>query len=215
MYTIYFQDDKVLHIIGESERCDDREALLHLRHGDPDASAKLGEKLRNSNKIILKTLDPKAVFTGFWLEYEHIRAAGGLVRNRRGDMLMIFRNGRWDLPKGCMEAFESHEDCAAREVKEECGLKNVRVGERIYTTYHTYRRADGVGMMKETKWYEMTSDDTELTPQTEEGIEKAEWVSRRKAKRRLAKAYPMIAEIFKAADATGKEKQRYAEWNRY
>ena len=67
-----------------------------------------------------------------------VEAAGGLVFNKDGGILMIFRNGKWDLPKGKLEIGESVEECAIREVQEECGVSGLIIENKIKDTYHTY-----------------------------------------------------------------------------
>src|SRR5215469_11706824 len=66
-----------------------------------------------------------------------IIAAGGLVFNDKNELLMIFRRGKWDLPKGKLDEGESIEACAVREVQEETGL-NVELQSFIGLTYHEY-----------------------------------------------------------------------------
>ena len=92
----------------------------------------------------------KAVFKKFTL----IQAAGGLVKEPSGDMLFIFRRGKWDLPKGKLDAGEPIDQCALREVKEETALKEVQLAEPLVITYHTYDE-DGKHILKETHWYLM------------------------------------------------------------
>ena len=67
-----------------------------------------------------------------------VEAAGGLVFNKDGDILMIFRNGKWDLPKGKLEIGESIEECAIREVEEECGISGLIIEKKIKDTYNIY-----------------------------------------------------------------------------
>jgi ADP-ribose pyrophosphatase YjhB (NUDIX family) len=106
-----------------------------------------------------------------------IMAAGGLVENEKGELLLIFRKKHWDLPKGKLDSGESLEECAVREVEEETGLKNVQLGELIDVTLHQYEE-NGESITKKTAWYKMrgSSGDT-LTPQTEEQIEDIRWVA--------------------------------------
>jgi 8-oxo-dGTP pyrophosphatase MutT (NUDIX family) len=105
-----------------------------------------------------------------------LRAAGGLVFNKSGQKLLIHRSGFWDLPKGKAEKDESEQQTAIREVEEECGLHNPELKHKIKNTYHVYRMA-GTRILKETAWYEMYYSGNEpLTPQTDEDIDKAEWV---------------------------------------
>ena len=67
-----------------------------------------------------------------------IVAAGGLVWNEKNELLMIFRQGKWDLPKGKLDDGETIEECAVREVVEETGLKEVKLGGFIGITQHEY-----------------------------------------------------------------------------
>jgi ADP-ribose pyrophosphatase YjhB (NUDIX family) len=50
-----------------------------------------------------------------------VMAAGGLVENEHGEILLIYRKKHWDLPKGKLDAGETLEECAVREVEEETG----------------------------------------------------------------------------------------------
>ena len=67
-----------------------------------------------------------------------IIAAGGLVINENDELLMIFRRGKWDLPKGKLDKGESIADCALREVMEETGLQQVKIEKPLGITYHEY-----------------------------------------------------------------------------
>jgi 8-oxo-dGTP pyrophosphatase MutT (NUDIX family) len=51
-----------------------------------------------------------------------IKAGGGIVVNEQNEVLLIYRRGKWDLPKGKLDDGETIEECALREVKEETGL---------------------------------------------------------------------------------------------
>lgn len=105
-----------------------------------------------------------------------VLAAGGLVINPAGQLLMIYRNGKWDLPKGKVEEGEIVAEAALREVKEETGLKQLMLLSFFDASYYTYT-LNGRRFFKETLWYLMSATDTQLTPQREEGIEKATWFS--------------------------------------
>jgi len=64
-----------------------------------------------------------------------IDAGGGVVMNERDEVLMIFRRGKWDLPKGKCDDGEEIDACALREVSEETGLHQLKLEEKICDTY--------------------------------------------------------------------------------
>ena len=118
---------------------------------------------------------------------------------RRGELLMIFRHTRWDLPKGKLEAGESIDDCAVREVEEETGIPRPRIESRLLVTDHFYR-LDGQWMRKETTWYAMSyAGDAVPVPQTEEDITEIRWVDPARLDAYLATSYPTIVDVFEAA----------------
>jgi len=124
-----------------------------------------------------------------------IEAAGGLVFNKDGDILMIFRNGKWDLPKGKLEIGESVEECAIREVEEECGISGLIIENKIKDTYHTYV-LERENILKKIYWYKMrTNFDGELVPQIEEGITKVSWVGKDQISEKLTNSYGNISDV--------------------
>jgi 8-oxo-dGTP pyrophosphatase MutT (NUDIX family) len=129
-----------------------------------------------------------------------VSAAGGIVfqwksEKTEPEVLMIFRNGVWDLPKGKLEKGEAIEMCAVREVAEEVGSGIPAIVKKLGTTYHEYSEKEKL-MGKTTHWYSMVFTKSEvLDPQTEEGIEKIEWVDISEAKERAG--YENLREILK------------------
>jgi 8-oxo-dGTP pyrophosphatase MutT (NUDIX family) len=121
--------------------------------------------------------DPEVVLKAFKKKLVWIQAAGGLVHTEDNDLLLIFRKGKWDLPKGKLDEGESLENCAVREVAEETGLSQVKIEQPLCVTYHTYHQF-GKHILKESHWYLMKAPGkVNLSPQSEEDIEKCEWVS--------------------------------------
>lgn len=119
---------------------------------------------------------PEMHFRHFLTFFVPVEAAGGLVINGLGEWLFIFRNGRWDLPKGLVEETENSAQAAIREVQEECGITDIKILHSLQQTYHVYPGKTSDWMLKKTQWYLMqTPNDSALCPQTEEGIEKVEW----------------------------------------
>lgn len=105
-----------------------------------------------------------------------ITAAGGAVFNKNNQILMINRHNKWDLPKGKLEKGEQIEQCAIREVEEECGINGLTLGDKICNTYHIYNMYDQ-WVLKTSHWYKMSHQgDQSFTPQTEEGITEVKWV---------------------------------------
>ncbi|MCW3121306.1 MAG: hydrolase [Flavipsychrobacter sp.] len=131
--------------------------------------------------------------------YRPIDAGGGIAYNEQGAILMIYRRGKWDLPKGKLDAGENIEDCSLREVKEETGLEQLALGEKICDTYHIYTLRSEQ-MLKRTAWYKMkgTSAD-KLKPQKEENILEARWVKEEELPPLAAKSYEAIREVLRAA----------------
>ena len=124
------------------------------------------------------------------------KAGGGLVYNKKGEVLFIFRNGKWDLPKGGTEKFEEMEQTAMREVEEETGVGKLKITKKLQKTYHIFKR-NGIYRLKITYWYEMFSDD-EITPvpQENEGIEKVAWLNPNQIKEALKNSYENIKLLF-------------------
>ena len=147
-------------------------------------------------KFISKNADNyDLIWASFKSNFEIIKAAGGLVVNNQR-ILMIFRNGKWDLPKGKLEIGESIDVCAKREVQEECGLNDLEIVDKLMNTYHIYEHK-GQSILKETQWYLMTSSQNEdISPQIEEGIEKVTWVKKEDVNIHLENTYENIKRVF-------------------
>ena len=125
-----------------------------------------------------------------------IKAGGGIVYNQEGKVLLIKRNGKWDLPKGKKEKGENIATCALREVEEETGVKKLLIQRFRTITYHILKREKQY-FLKETYWYDMTTTyKKKLVPQTEEGIEKVCWKDEATAKELAKSSYKNIQLVF-------------------
>ena len=124
------------------------------------------------------------------------KAGGGLVYNNKGEVLFIFRNGKWDLPKGGCDKGEEIEDCSIREVEEETGVNDLKITKKLQKTYHVFKR-NGVYRLKITHWFEMTTTFEGIpVPQENEGIEKVAWLNQEQIKEALTNSYENIKLLF-------------------
>jgi 8-oxo-dGTP pyrophosphatase MutT (NUDIX family) len=148
------------------------------------------------HKAFLYHPDEKEILSTLKSKIPVEKAAGGLVYNPKGEILFIYRNGKWDLPKGGIEKNEGKKEAAIREVEEETGVKNLKIIDRIDKTYHIFKR-NGKFRLKITYWYKMETSFTEnLIPQEEEGIEKAVWVQPNQVAELLENSYENIKLLF-------------------
>ena len=129
-----------------------------------------------------------------------IEAAGGLVKNENRDLLFIYRNDKWDLPKGKIEKGETIREAAVREVEEECNIVVNKLGKKICKTYHVYIYKDEV-VLKKTHWYKMKAKgQNKLKPQKEEGITDVRWFKPNDIDAILANTFPSILDVLAAMD---------------
>ncbi|WP_298903576.1 NUDIX domain-containing protein [uncultured Psychroserpens sp.] len=139
----------------------------------------IGRKEKNLLKKFLKLLP-------------NVIAGGGKVFNNEGHVLFIYRNDKWDLPKGKTEGTETIETTAIREVEEETGVKDLHITKALPTTYHIFKR-NGKHKIKITYWFEMTTAfNGTLYPQENEGITRVEWLSPDESKKALENSYANI-----------------------
>jgi len=135
------------------------------------------------------------IFADLLKIYIKIDAAGGIVRNNKKEILIIERLGKYDLPKGKIEANEDKKETAVREVKEETGLANVELLNSFESTYHTYK-INNKKILKQTYWFLMKAPfNQQFTPQTIENITSAEWKKLSELNNIFKNTYPSIKEL--------------------
>ena len=152
------------------------------------------EKNPELKKLYILYPDLKLLKQDFFSLFKIVHAAGGLVTNGKGEVLLIYRRGHWDLPKGKMEKFESKKEAAIREVIEETGLAGVKLVKKMTTTYHIYKtQGSNRRVLKPSYWYLMYAKSLKVVPQAEEDIEKVVWMKLDHA--RLASLRPIYKNI--------------------
>jgi len=155
----------------------------------------------NSPKIfLLLSKDFKLYFKKIKDSMKMIKAAGGLVSNEEMRYLFIFRNGKWDLPKGKLDSGETAKVAAVREVQEECGIHIKSLGDKICNTYHIYEM-NKEQILKKTAWYHMKAvKQDKLIPQLEEGITDVRWLAPGNFMMVRQNTYPLIRDLLNSIE---------------
>ncbi len=136
------------------------------------------EKSNRFESIMLYSNDVATLFDDLKSLLNWVPAAGGVIENNNGQILLIHRRGFWDLPKGKLDAQETSKGAALRECSEETGLNNLLLGKKIYESYHLYRENNGQRALKKTKWFSMQyTGDKIPEPQLEEDITDVMWMA--------------------------------------
>ncbi len=144
----------------------------------------------------------------FLSHFTEIEAGGGLVRNEKGEYLLIYRRGSWDLPKGKIEPGELKKNASIREIEEETGIKQLNIIRKIGITRHTYRSGQGKRLIKKSHWYLMETKKQKLIPQVDEDIEKAVWMQLESFFKKHRQVYPNIIDVLTAELEPSKETQK-------
>ncbi|MBE6216465.1 MAG: NUDIX domain-containing protein [Bacteroidales bacterium] len=201
MHKIYFEKRCIIICSPDDPALSDPN-VIRFSPGEDLSIHALVEMVEASDTLhrtCIPTTDVEGTYRRICEEFKEVNAGGGLVSNRRGDFLLISRNGLWDLPKGHQDPGEDIRVTALREVQEETGINDLEVRDLICITDHCYRR-DGIWHLKHTWWYDMLyTDPTDLTPQKEEDITRAAWVAKSSLPPFLLNTYPSIAEVFREA----------------
>lgn len=152
------------------------------------------DKNRKVRAVVIFYENLESLWADFQACFKVLEAAGGFVQNAQNELLVFYRRGSWDLPKGKIDDGETPEQAAVREVQEETGLVNLTLGAFLTHTYHTYV-LKGERILKKTWWYRMKTTDSQLIPQTEEDIEEICWVEPKSWLASGVEVYPNIQEV--------------------
>ncbi|MDO5105747.1 NUDIX hydrolase [Capnocytophaga sp.] len=193
MYEIFFNDKSIiLTNVGENIN-----NIKYFRLKDVSIDFIISQlNKKDVQKLYLYHPKEEKLLKKFKKKLPVIKAGGGIVINSKGEMLMIKRRGKWDIPKGKKEKGENIAVCALREVEEETGVRKLRLIRFKTKTYHIFKQ-DGQYVLKETYWYDMkTKYKGSLKAQKEEGIEQVGWKSEEEVKELIKKSYKNIQKIF-------------------
>lgn len=171
--------------------------ILHIGAEKVPSPEELLAAIGEAHSLIIIAHDKEEALKAFCEQMPIVRAAGGVVENDLGDVLMMTRKGWRDLPKGHIDEGESAEEAAVREVMEECGLQAVEIVAPLCTTRH-FHRAYGRWEIKQTEWFLMyaAGENPTLTPEADEGITSAEWLRARRLWQAVGESYSTIKEVF-------------------
>ena len=173
MYKVFF-NRKPIFLITKIIDQDINNPMLHLRYSSSENITK-ALKSKKVKSLFLYHSNQEKLWRNLLKKFPIVQAAGGLVINSKSEYLFIFRNNKWDLPKGGIEKKENIKDAALREVNEETGVEDIEIIKPLPMTYHFFKR-NGVFKLKKTFWYLMKTEfDGKFKPQLNEGITKVEW----------------------------------------
>lgn len=195
-YNIFFTDKRLTFASEVTQKYDlvidsGADAIAQI------SKAKVIDFFEKYNSILFLNDSVEEAFNFFMSQFKLATAAGGVVRTPQGECLMIYRNNRWDLPKGHLEEGETIEECAVREVEEETGIKVSQLGDKITQTLHAHKLY-GEWEIKTTHWYSMEAEHQETIAQEIEGIKCAKWCTESEVRENLDSTYPTIKSVFAA-----------------
>ena len=188
-------------IVEQPDARDSSEQVLIRKvrtSSDITGALELWKSQPRAESLILHGGDVDEVWELFCGLYVFVQAAGGCVTDERKRLLMIHRLGIWDLPKGKVDRGEAVDAGALREVREECGLKNIGLLKRLCATWHTYER-EGRQHLKRTDWYLMRGTNSDpLIAQSEEDISEVRWMGAEEVAAMKAATYPSLRQVITA-----------------
>jgi len=201
MYKIYFEN-RFIAINSDVDAKSIKENELFIRYKSKKSFYKVVKEFRKDTNIVclhVQADKPKKVLKKLKSLFKPITAAGGLVFNDEGKLLLIKRSGIWDIPKGKVEKGEKNRNAAIREVEEECGISGLEITKKAVKSYHTYVFREKE-MLKTTYWYFMKYKGNEkLIPQTEEDITEVAWKTIDELKKIIPNTHKSLVDVLERA----------------
>ena len=198
MYKVFY-NQKSLHFTTVLSNNSKTTPLFFIKYASANSIIK-ALKDRVVTEVYLYHSNVKKIEKHFFKTFPSVEAAGGLVKHQDGRYLFIYRNNKWDLPKGKIEKNETLIKAAKREVSEETGVTDLEIKRPLPITYHIYN-ANGKFKVKKTYWYLMKSKfNGSLIPQFEENIKMAVWKGINEIPKLMENAYENIKIVLKEID---------------
>lgn len=126
-------------------------------------------------------------------------AAGCIVVHRSADgprlLLIHDRHGAWTFPKGHLDAGESSAQAAIREVYEETGITGTLGALVASITYPVTKK--GQSQIKQVDFYLLSTEQTTVHLQAEEGIDDYRWATPAEALALVS--YPQVNAVVQQA----------------
>ena len=190
MYKVFY-NQKPIVLTTFLDQNSDSNPLLFIKYISTEDIMKALKSKKTEGIRLYHPVKEKLDFH-FLKKFPVVTAAGGLVQHKNGKYLFIYRNDKWDLPKGKIEKKEIIMEAAVREVMEETGVADLIVKKKLPITYHIYN-ANGKPKLKKTHWFLMhTHYKGALAPQLEENIQEARWVTQEEMTGLMDNAYENI-----------------------
>jgi len=195
MYKVFIKNKPLFFIENDEDTSRLDSQFVYTCNSTAQKKTILDQHSSSENPMCVQGDRFDEVWELFFGNYKTVQAAGGVVINNKNQVLFIFRNGFWDLPKGKVEDEEEIEVAAIREVEEECGISKPTLISKLLVTYHTYDTY-GENCIKPTHWYLMQYDgNEELLPQLEEGITNVQWVNQEDIASKMLNTYGSIIDV--------------------
>lgn len=202
MYKVFFKD-RTVYFGDDFSKIFERNSGLFYKYNNIHELTELVHAfyfLKKIDKLFIFHNDILTLFDEFKACFNYVEAGGGVVLNKKGEFLVMLRDGIWDLPKGKLEKNENFESAALREVEEETGLDQLQIKRPVLSTYHTYTEKNDM-ILKKTKWYEMKYSGVRVPePEIRENITETRWVTPGNTDFIRKNTYPSVLDVLYLRD---------------